>query len=167
MLNVPAHQDDYHDFSQIDIGILLPSSAPALAHLRDLALDGFQLQDEQLSAAMLGAMTSLTLLRISRSNCTSIPSDLPAAASLRVLCLAFNAKFKFCEDAITVIMSLPQLETLKLSMDEGRSGWGLGSVASIMKLREKLPALEIVLDDAVDDPLTETSKDVWSRELQS
>ena len=136
------HKDDYHDSLQIDVCKLLPPSAPALAHLRELALNNFPLKDGKLSEAMLNAMTSLSFLRISRSDLTSVPATIVAAASLRVLKLDFNEDLRFGEDDISIIMNLPQLETLKMSMDESRTGWGFGSVASIMKLSKRLHLLE-------------------------
>ena len=143
----------------------MPPSAPALAHLRELALDGFPTKDGQLSAAMLGAMTSLTLLRISRSNCESVPAAIATAASLKVLILAFNNSLKFWEDQIAIFMNMPQLETIKVSMEKTR-GLGCGSVSSMMKLSKSLPALEIVMEDGHDRQycvFPETTREVWSR----
>ena len=123
------------------------------------------MKDGQLPAETLGAMTSLTLLRISRSDCTAIPEGLAASVTLKVLILAFNNRLRFGEDAITVFMNMPQLETLKLQMDK-KKGLQCGSVASIVKLSKRLPTLELIIEDAMDKPhygFNETSKDVWSR----
>ena len=145
---------------------MLPPSAPALAHLKELALDGFNFQGVDLPAAVLAAMTSLTFLRISRSNCEVVPNTLPAAVNLRVLALAFNCKLRFYEEDIPLFRKMAQLETLKLAFLENGQGLEGFSILALMELKESLPALKLVLEDKVDPfkPPTgsEKSSDVWS-----
>ena len=150
---------------------MLPPSAPALANLQELALDGFHFHNGNLPAAVLGAMTSLTFLRISRSNCSFRPKMLPAAVNcnLKVLALAFNRYLKFHEEDTALFQKMPRLETLKLSLNKHGPGLGCGSVMAIMSLRQSLPALELVMEDIEDClqneifTLDEKSTDVWSR----
>ncbi len=113
---------------------------------------------------VLAAMTSLTFLRLSRADCCCVPAALSAVPSLKVLALAFNKGFQLGRKDVAVVAQLPLLDTFKISTRKSGKGLRSNSIYALLELRQRLPQLDIVLEESEGsaDGSSEKGSEVWS-----
>ena len=124
---------------------LLPISAPAWPHLRELTLCdlGLDVFPEGL-ARVLG---SLSYLDLAENDFVRLPPALKLLSNLQYLEISKNESLSMEEEDVDSLATLPCLHTCRLSKQDPESdfNWTDSSVVALVAISRRLPLLKLVL----------------------
>ena len=126
---------------------LLPISAPAWPHLRELTLRELCLTDFPESLA--GALVRLTYLNLADNEFSRIPVAVKLLSNLQQLELSRNAPLQLDSTDAATLSALPHLRILKISKTcenaQSSSGWNDSSVVAFFAISRRLPLLRLAV----------------------
>jgi len=124
---------------------LLPTSASALPHLRNLTLQALGLEDfPERVAASLQRLTSLNL---AENNFARLPPALKLIGSLNDLHFHRNPRLQLEEKDVDTVAAMPHLQILYVSKSSGGANSDAGlterSVSVLIALTKRFPNLRL------------------------
>jgi len=117
---------------------------PGLSHLQELELSNMHWH--HFSAAVAGALSSLSLLDLSGEDLTHLPPAISHITTLQTLNLSFTSSLVLQHSDVNVLAALPNLQSLEVSLTrdvpENADMWQ--SMMSVLNaIRTRLPLLNL------------------------